>query len=185
VRATAANVPLIAGSIRSAAAWLEQFGEPLLAMREVPAGEPVEGSAGPGTKVAISGVSDPTGNRASAVVDRSADFRVARQTLECEIHAAVASLERMVSTLSAMRGYLPAPPPRDAGDECRQGCGGPKASGRQGNCEACAKWLQRNPLPDGQRRLEVPTDVLDRRKAGEERRRVHVSGPLAEEALSC
>jgi hypothetical protein len=184
MRATAANVPRIAESWRAAASWLEAYGPDLLSMTHVPAGEPAA-AGGPGRR-GKGTVSDPTGSRAVAVADRSTGFSVDRMSLECEIHQALAALGVVVDRISKMTTYLPRVPRPAAADDdqCRQGCGDPKDAGRHGNCEPCDRWLGRNVLPDGSRRLVVPAEVINRRRALRENRKVHVSGPLAEGALA-
>ena len=138
-------------------------------------------SGGMQARVSTSNVADPTGDQATATVDVGL-WGEHQAALRGEIAGARQAVAAMYCRVSQMAAMLPRHEVERAVDEdeaCRQGCGDPKAAGRQGNCEACAKWLRDHLYPDGTKRGEVPTDVLARREKMRGARKVHVTGPLA------
>lgn len=176
------DVPLIVADLRDAAAWIDHYAASVL---DAEAPDLTEGGGGGGHSLRRgSDVSDPTGNAAVAgtvhwLDVEQAHLRADLDTLHDTAHAVVKRLG------DAHRRLWPDGARQDADEDdeakCRQGCGGPAVPGEQGNCRRCGQWLRDNRYADGTKRAQVSSDYLAARRERDEKRRVHVTGPLADE----
>lgn len=173
-----ADAPLIAESVHNAADWIGAFAEAVLAAHR----EPDAGGGGLALRRGTD-VADPTGN--AAVAGGEGGWLGAEQArLVDELAHLVEVAGAVVSRIDNTRRRLwpdGTRPDLDEESKCRQGCGDDAASGEQGNCRRCGQWLRDNRYPDGTKRAQVSSEYLAKRRAADERRRVHVTGPLADD----
>lgn len=132
-------------------------------------------SAGPSnSRVSGGEVSDPTGNQATNATSGSKWLTIQQAHLAANITTALDVSQAIVEGTGRIYAHITPPEaaPFDPTEECRQGCGQPRATGRQGNCNACAQWLGRNLYTDGTKRDSVPADVIQRRNEVRSKRRM-------------